>query len=216
MPGHSAEVARSRETLTQNIVRLDSLERKMNEMLLYNENRLLVVSGKTPAMQSAKNDSLSSSKKFVGPSQADAQLRNKIENDEQYRLVGANANSATPAKLNTVAPMYGIITKRFNTQGYTGVDVKSEKDAVVSAIAEGVVVSKELASDSTYCVMIQHKDNYLSIYRNLANALISKGERVQSAQDVGYAQNGEDEKSVLKFELWCDGKAVNPEQYIEF
>ena len=214
VPGYSAKVARSREALTRNIVRLDSLEHKMNEMLVYNENRLLVLSGRTPAMQSVKNDSLRSNKKFVSPSKEDSLLRHKVENDKQYRLV--DPNLTTLNKENTVAPMVGEISERFNSQSHLGIRMTGGKEASVLAVAEGVVVFAEGTSDTVYSVAVQHKDNYLSVYRNLSTLSVSKGERIQGEHAVGYAKNGENEKSVLEFELWHDGKAVDPELYIEF
>lgn len=214
VPGYSAKVARSREALTQNIVRLDSLEHKMNEMLVYNENRLLVMSGRTPAMQSIKNDSLRTNKKFVAPSKEDSLLRQKVENDKRYRLV--DPNLTTLNKENTVAPMAGEIVEQFNSQSHLSIRIRGEKEASVLAVAEGVVVLTEGTPETEYSVAVQHKDNYLSVYRNLSTLSVSKGERVQSEQAVGYAKNGEDEKSVLEFELWSDGQAVNPELYIEF
>ena len=38
LPGYRTEADRSRESLVQNIIRLDSMERMMNDMLTYNEN----------------------------------------------------------------------------------------------------------------------------------------------------------------------------------
>ena len=217
MPGYRTNAGRSREMLIRSIVRIDSLERKMNDMLTYNENRILVVSGKTPAMQSVKNDSLHRSKSFVAPSKADSLLRHKIENDERYRLNGAKSARAEQNILNTVAPMYGLISERFNAKGLLGVRINGAKDAQVVSIADGMVVLTDWSPETGHCVVIQHKDNYLSVYRHLSGVLLSKGERVQGAQAVGYAGSDKDvELSMLEFELWRDGKAVNPELYIVF
>ena len=217
MPGYRTNAGRSREMLIRSIVRIDSLERKMNDMLTYNENRILVVSGKTPAMQSVKNDSIQRNKAFVAPSKADSLLRQKIENDERYRLNNAKPSVAAQSVLNAVAPMYGLISERFNTKGLLGVRINGTKDAQVSAIADGVVVLSEWSPESGHSVIIQHKNNFVSVYRHLAGALLSKGEQVQGAQAIGYAGNNKDaELSVLEFELWREGKAVNPELYIIF
>ncbi|MBE6211868.1 MAG: M23 family metallopeptidase [Rikenellaceae bacterium] len=217
MPGYRTNAGRSREMLIRSIVRIDSLERKMNDMLTYNENRILVVSGKTPAMQSVKNDSLQRNKSFVAPSKADSLLRKKIENDERYRLNEAKPKSAIQNSLNAVSPMYGLISERFNTKGLLGVRINGTRDAQVSAIADGVVVLSDWSPEVGYSVVIQHKDNYLSVYRHLSGVLLSKGERVQSAQAIGYAgSDNKEELSMLEFELWRDGKAVNPELYIIF
>ena len=217
MPGYRTNAGRSREMLIRSIVRIDSLERKMNDMLTYNENRILVVSGKTPAMQSVKNDSLHRSKSFVAPSKADSLLRHKIENDERYRLNEKKSNAIVQNALNGVAPMYGLISERFNSQGLLGVRINGAKDAQVSAIADGVVVLSEWSPETGHSIVIQHKDNYLSVYRHLSGVLLSKGERVQGAQAIGYAGSDKDaELSMLEFELWREGKAVNPELYIIF
>ena len=217
MPGYRTNAGRSREMLIRSIVRIDSLERKMNDMLTYNENRILVVSGKTPAMHSVQNDSLHRSKSFVAPSKADSLLRQKIENDERYRLNVARPNSTIQNSLNAVAPMYGLISERFNSQGLLGVRMNGAKDAQALAIANGVVVLSEWSPESGHSVVIQHKDNYLSVYRHLSGVLVANGERVQGAQAIGYAGSDKDEElSMLEFELWRDGKAVNPELYIIF
>ena len=217
MPGYRTNAGRSREMLIRSIIRIDSLERKMNDMLTYNENRILVVSGKTPAMQSIKNDSLHRSKSFVAPSKADSLLRHKIENDERYRLNEAKPNTTIQNALNGVAPMYGLISERFNSKGLLGVRINGAKDAQVSAIADGVVILSEWSPEAGHSVVIQHKENYLSVYRHLSGVLVSKGERVQGAQAIGYAGSDKDEElSMLEFELWREGKAVNPDLYIIF
>ncbi len=217
MPGYRTNAGRSREMLIRSIVRIDSLERKMNDMLTYNENRILVVSGKTPAMQSVKNDSLQRNKAFVAPSKADSLLRQKIENDERYRLNGTKSNAMVQNSLNAVSPMYGIISERFNSKELLGVRINGARDAQVTAIADGVVVLNNWSPETGYCVVIQHKDNYISVYRHMSGVLLSNGERVQASQAIGYAgSDKEEELSMLEFELWRDGKAVNPELYIIF
>ena len=217
MPGYRTHAGRSREMLIRSIVRIDSLERKMNDMLTYNENRILVVGGKTPAMHSLKNDSLQRQKSYVAPSKADSLLRHKIESDERYRLNESKPKSTIQNLLNAVSPMYGLISERFNSKGLLGVRINGTRDAQVSAIADGMVVLSEWSPESGHCVVIQHKDNYLSVYRHLSGVLLSKGERVQGAQAIGYAgSDNNEELSMLEFELWRDGKAVNPELYITF
>lgn len=217
MPGYRTNAGRSREMLIRSIVRIDSLERKVNNMLTYNENRILVVSGKTPAMQSLKNDSLQRNKSFVAPSKADSLLRQKIENNEHYRLNGTKPSDKVQNSLNAVAPMYGLISERFNAKGLLGVRINGAKDAPVTAIADGVVVLSEWSPEKGHSLIIQHKNSYLSVYRHLSGALLSKGSQVQGAQAIGYAGSDKDgELSMLEFELWRDGKAVNPELYIIF
>lgn len=216
LPGYRTNAVRSRELLVRSIVRIDSLERKMNDMLAYNENRILVVSGKTPTMRTTQSDSLRRDKSFVAPSKEDSLLRRQIENDERYRLVKGAAQSSQ-SNFDTTAPMYGIIAERFSGKDMLGVKIRGTKSAQVMAIAEGVVISSDWSPSEGHSIIVQHKDNFVSAYRNLSGSLISRGERVRGAQIIGYAGGGETaELSTLEFELWHDGKAINPELYIIF
>lgn len=212
LPGYRTKASQSREMLIRNIVRLDSLEQKLLDMIAYNESRILVVNGKTPALKSVQNDSLQQNKEFVAPSRADSLLRHKMENNARYRLNESDASAA----LNAVAPMYGVISERFNSKSMLGVRISGSKSAQVLAVADGVVVSKEWSPEVGHSIVIQHKTNYLSVYRNLAEVFVSKGERVQASQAIGSAGAKEEGKSMLEFELWCDGSAINPEHYIRF
>lgn len=217
MPGYRTNAGRSREMLIRSIVRIDSLERKVNDMLTYNENRILVVSGKTPAMQSVKNDSLQRAKAFVAPSQADSLLRQKMENDENYRLNTTKPNQVEQSALNAVAPMYGIVSERFNAKALQGIRINGTKEAQVLATADGVVLLNEWSPEKGHCVVIQHNNNFVSLYRNLSSVVITKGEQVKGAQAIGCAGSDQDETmSMLEFELWSNSKAVNPELYIVF
>lgn len=217
LPGYRTNASRSREELIRSIVRIDSLERKMNDMLTYNENRILVVGGKTPVAQSVKNDSLHRSKSFVAPSREDSLLRQKMEKDDRYRLNKTNPDPSLKGMLNAVSPMYGLISERFTSNEQFGVCVNGAKGAQILAIAEGTVIASEWNPSTGYSIVIQHKNNFLSLYRNLSGVLISKGAQVKSAQAIGYAgSDNNKELSKLEFELWRNGKAVNPELYILF
>ena len=216
LPGYRTNAVRSRELLVRSIVRIDSLERKMNDMLAYNENRILVVSGKTPVMRTTQSDSLRRDKSFIAPSKEDSLLRRQIENDERYKLQ-KGSTQGVHSNFDTTAPMYGIIAERFSGKEMLGVKIRGTKGAQVMAIAEGVVISSDWSPTEGHTIIVQHKDNFVSAYRNLSGSLINRGERVRGAQIIGYAGGGETaELSTLEFELWHKGKAVNPELYIIF
>ena len=219
MPGYRTNAGRSREMLIRSIVRIDSLERKMNDMLLYNENRILVVSGKTPVIKNHQNDSLRRNKGLVAPSHADSLLRMQIENDGKYRLNTATPNLLAQAELNAISPMYGLVSERFNGRNsLLGVKINGKQEASVTAISDGVVISSDWLPERGYCVVIQHKNNFISIYRNLAYVLPARGAQVSQGEVLGQASSDREngELSMLEFELWREGKAVNPELYIIF
>lgn len=217
LPGYRSNAVRSREMLIHSIVRIDSLERKMNEMLLYNENRILVVGGKTPVTHTAQNDSLRRSRSGVLPSKEDSLLRKQMESDARYRLNRAAPAITAQSELNAISPMYGLVAERFSAKGtLLGIKINGKQEAPVTAIADGVVISSEWSPEIGYCIVIQHKNSFISIYRHLAEVLPKKGGTVRQGEAIGHAlpEREGSEMSTLEFELWRDGKAVNPELYI--
>ena len=73
LPGYRVEAARSRENLMQSVIRLDSMERMMNDMITYNNNIALIMEGKTPvARVLANSDSTRATKVLVMPSPEDS------------------------------------------------------------------------------------------------------------------------------------------------
>lgn len=217
MPGYRTNAGRSREMLIKSIVRIDSLERKVNDLINYNENRILVVRGKTPALQSVQNDTLNRAKDFVAPSHEDSLFRQKMETNENYRLNASIQGQMAQDSFGAVAPMSGIISEKFNSKDLLGVRISGAKETQVSAIADGVVLLNEWSPEKGHCVVVQHNNNFVSIYRGLLSVLVSKGVQVKGAQAIGVAGGDkEGANSILEFELWRDGKVVNPELYIIF
>ncbi len=219
MPGYRTNASRSRETLMRSLIRIDSLERKMNDMLAYNESVILVVNGKTPAMRTVQNDTLHRDKSIVPPSHADSVFRRRMEQNDRFAPDGdAAKQGAGITKINAVPPMDGIIAGRFDAKnGLYGIRITGAPEAQVVAIADGTVVENEWSPEAGNTIAVQHANGLLSVYRRLTNTLAGKGQRVKSSDVLGYAMSGDgSDASVFDFELWGDGKPVDPESYILF
>lgn len=215
LPGYRTDASKSRETLVRSLIRIDSLERKMNDMLIYNENRLLVVDGKTPTMRTVQNDTTARSKQIIPPSQADSLFRQQMENDNAYALNTTQGN--THSSINAVKPLDGIIAERFNAKvGLYGVRIASAPATQVVAIAAGTVTAADWIPDSGNCITIQHDNGMTSVYRRMSSTIAAKGQRVASGEVVGYSSDEEEKDSLFEFELWMSGKPLDPEAYIIF
>ena len=219
VPGYRTNAARSREMLMRSLIRIDSLERRMNDMLAYNESVILVVNGKTPAMRTVRSDTLKRDKNIVPPSSADSVFRRQMENNDRFAPASSAASpSADVTNINAVPPMDGIIAGRFDAKsGLYGIRLTGEPEAQVVAITDGTVIDNEWLPESGNTITIQHTNGMVSIYRRLTNTLVGKGQRVKGSDVLGYAMSGDgNEASVFEFELWGNGKPVNPETYILF
>jgi len=219
LPGYRTDVSRSRENLIRNIVRVDSIERVMNDMMTYNENIALILEGKTPVVRTlATSDSARISKVLVVPSAEDSLLRAQMEGDGAYALKGDGAASRRLLResMELVSPAEGIITARFDIPaGNFGVRLATEASAHVTAIENGTVVLSLWTPETGQIVQLQHGGNLLSVYRNLSQSLVRAGQTVKSGELIGYTPADGDERQ-FEFELWNNGKPVDPEGYIVF
>ena len=215
LPGYRTDASRSRQTLIRTLIRVDSLERKMNDMLVYNENRILVVDGKMPAMSSVRSDSVAFNKTIVPPSSADTLFRRQMENDRLYQLNAGTTQQRTT--INAVKPMDGIIAERFNAKvGLFGIRMAAGMEQQIVSIADGTVVAVDWLPESGNSIIIQHDSGIASIYRNLSGAIVGKGQRVSAGEVIGYSAAEEQAEKMFEFEMWMGGEPLNPESYILF
>ena len=221
LPGYRTEADRSRESLIQNIIRLDSMERMMNDMMTYNENIAMILEGNTPVARTLPgSDSTRASKVLVMPSAEDSFLRAQMEGDGPYSLAGRGSDSRRRIReaIELAKPVEGIITERFDiSQGRFGVKIAAAASDRIAAVDGGTVVQSLWTPERGYTVIMQHRGGLLSVYRNLSQSLAAPGQTLRPGELVGYnseAENGE--VRMFEFELWSDGKPVDPESYIVF
>lgn len=107
----------------------------------------------------------------------------------------------------------------YRTHG--GVDIKSRPLEKVMAAERGIV--KETSFDKLLgiTIRIDHENGFESVYSNLSTEnMVKVGERIEKGMiisgvgDTAISESGEE--THLHFELYKDGKAVNPEEYIAF
>ena len=215
MPGYRTDATRSRQTLIRTLIRVDSLEKKMNDMLIYNENRILVVDGKMPTMSSVRSDSTTFDKSVVPPSQADSLFRRQMENDRRYTLNAGSTQKRTT--INAVKPIDGIVAEGFNAKvGLFGIRMASAPEAQVMAVADGTVIAVDWTPESGNSVVLQHDNGMMTIYRNLSAAIATKGHRVSASEVIGYSSMEDQADKMFEFEMWMGGKPLNPQSYILF
>lgn len=221
LPGYRTNAERSREHLMQNIIRLDSMERILNDMMTYNQNIALIMDGKSPVARTySSSDTTRAMKVLVMPSREDSLLRAQMEGTGAYSLSGREGDSRRQIReaIELVTPVDGIITDRFDIkQGRFGVRIAAAASDRITAIDNGTVVQSLWTPEHGHTVILQHGGSLLSVYKNLSQSLVTTGQTVRSGDQIGYnaeAVNGE--VKLFEFELWSNGKPVDPEGYIVF
>jgi hypothetical protein len=221
-PGYRTAAEKTHDDLVQNVMRLDSLERRMNDMLTYNENIAMILEGRTPVVRTplSDGDTVKLDKTLVPPSQFDSLLRAQMEGDGDYSLARTLQSRQQGGKLIFAAPAEGIITRHFSREdNYLGVGIQAAPNAPVTSIDDGVVADVATHGEKGAVVVVQHFNGFVSIYRNLSQVLVAKGQSIKSRQVIGYnamPSVGDRTNPVVEVEIWNEGKAVDPEAYIVF
>lgn len=118
----------------------------------------------------------------------------------------------------------GFVTRGFGRQKHptlknieitnNGVDIRTEEHSQVKAVFEGIVAGTQYIPGHDYTVIIQHGD-YYTVYSNLEETSLTKGEIVRSKQVIGtVSTNSITGSSELHFELWHQKERLNPSLWI--
>ena len=220
IPGYSGN--KQREEMIQNILRVDSIERRLNDIEAWGYDVSLIMEGKTPFTRDVtqRSDSVAVTKpEVVLRSAGDSTLRNQMEGDGPYALGRTvTSRNATDGDLQT--PVRGVVATHFSPKdNMFGTGIATASNQQVLAAAEGTVVSSAWSPDDGYMVQVQHADNLISVYKRLSQSLMTAGTRVRKGEVIGYTGegiSGEGGKGLFEFELWHNGNPVDPENYILF
>ena len=223
LPGYRNRAEKLSNSLTENIIRLDSMERHMNMILEYNEAVSSIFGGGTPALHSTVlTDTIRYDKSRILPTRADTLLRAALESTTgEYSLTNTKTLRSEAAMFSS--PMHGHITRGFDApeSSYDIALIGLDGETSVMAVENGTVVGAEQLPNGRGVVAIQHAGGYISIYRNLIEVLVRKGQSVDSGSVIGRIASLNDDTAgeggaELGFELWRDATAVDPERYILF
>ena len=90
-------------------------------------------------------------------------------------------------------------------------------ETVMSVLA-GTVIYTSYSLDYGWVMHIQHEENYLSIYKNNTQLLKKTGDYVKAGEIIAFTGEENEVKmgNHFYFELWQQGKPINPEELIIF
>ena len=96
-----------------------------------------------------------------------------------------------------------------------GIDIRSSEEAPVRSVFEGKVAGVQYIPGHDYTVIIQH-GNYYTVYSNLSETNLSKGDIVGAGSLVGkVSTNPISGAAELHFELWREKERLNPASWIK-
>jgi len=203
--------------------RLDSLEREIEKRDLYFNNLRNIISGKIVGKSDTTEHKSDQNKKVeFKRSMEDSLMRQQVENEEQGNLLVTDAGKSHPTSLPSFhffTPVKGLITNNYKPdEDHYGVDIVCAPNELVKAVLDGTVILSSWTLETGYIIEIQHENNIISVYKHNSQLLKKTGNRVKVGEAIAIVGNSGELSTGphLHFELWHEGKSVNPEDYIVF
>jgi|TARA_Y100001934_G_C12370995_1_gene786311 murein DD-endopeptidase MepM/ murein hydrolase activator NlpD len=219
IPGYSSTA------LKRDAIRLaqvtDSLENQLNYNSLFLQNIQGVINGQEPLDLSDDQvvDSLNQSRINLGISKDDSLLRKMVEEEEQFNIPVEGRRRLNLESLNFFIPIKGLVTQDFNPEEeHLGIDIVAKENEVIKATQDGRVIFAEWTAETGYVMIIQHAEKFISVYKHNSALLKAQGQDVSSGEPIAIIGNSGELSSGphLHFELWYNGYAVDPQEYISF
>jgi murein DD-endopeptidase MepM/ murein hydrolase activator NlpD len=223
IPGYSGNIGMRRQLilLTEKV---DSLEKNAEAKDKLLENIKQVVSGgnlpDNVNTRSGKKVSPETEKLEAG--KAEKKFREEIEKADRFNISQSAKSETRLGAISSYyffAPMKGKVTTAFNPgKRHFGVDVVAPKNEAVKATLDGTVIFAGWTTETGHVIHVQHENNLISIYKHNSVLLKKEGESVKAGEAIAITGNSGELTTTphLHFELWLDGKPIDPQDFMVF
>lgn len=159
-------------------------------------------------------------------------FKNMIDNVEKDPDFEPQASSTTTINTSTgqgnmntlhhkylLAPVKGTISNSFNLEkSHYGIDIIAPQHSPIAAVQAGRIIQSDWSLNDGNVISILHDDNLISIYKHNSVLLKEVGEKVESGEAIAIIGNSGEQSDGphLHFELWFEGQAMDPNQFIHF
>ncbi len=113
-----------------------------------------------------------------------------------------------PTKLSK--PVAGNIIRPFDGQG---IDYGAAVGTTVTAAADGTVANVLSTQDGAKIILMRHPDNLYTVYSNVTNVALRKGNKIKRGDTLGIVAGGN--PPFLHFEVRKGTEAVDPAGYLK-
>ncbi len=204
----------SRENARKARLTADSLTAVLKSQEHYFGDLKIILSGGNPI--TAIPDSIPKKAEGIdlnyNVSEIDQAVRNELQN---------TPNNYTPlltkipeAGYLLFPPVAGSISSNFEPQfGKKGVYWTSVKNEAVKSVLDGTIISSSYTVSDGNTVLIQHPNNMVSAYKNLAVLFKQNGESVKAGEGIGWVSENANGQGQFYFEIWKNSVPVDPKTY---
>ncbi|MBD0864855.1 MAG: peptidoglycan DD-metalloendopeptidase family protein [Rhodobacteraceae bacterium] len=125
--------------------------------------------------------------------------------------VGRPSVSATRAQMEF--PVKGKIIRDYSKGRNDGIDIAASPGAPVIAAIDGTVAAITSDTGKVPIIVLRHPDNILTVYANVDDIRVQKGDSVKRGTRIASLRDGDD--AYVHFEVRNGFDSVNPMSYLE-
>jgi murein DD-endopeptidase MepM/ murein hydrolase activator NlpD len=220
IPGY-ADVGMRRELIAM-AMRSDSLEQALVEQNVYTHNLDNVLKGniKADSAQNKPDKNKAYDKLQLNATQNEIALKKSIESQDQYSLAyGTESNKSGISNFFFFTPLKGIVSAQFSSkEQHYGIDIVGPENEAIKAALDGTVILATWSSETGYTITMQHSNNLISVYKHNSVLLKKVGDYIKAGEPIAIIGNSGEQTTGphLHFELWYNGTAINPQDYMVF
>jgi len=212
---------KSKRAAIENALTIDSLENEMTRWSLYASNLARVLSGEE-SVQADSMLAVNPHKFFEELSKEelarrDSILKSTVTKEEQFEL-SDNKRVLPLEGRHFFTPLKGTISQSFDIVLYPAVEITAPANSVVCATLDGTIILATWSDEAGYTIAIQHEGGIISCYKHNQKLLKNSGDKVKAGTPIALVGNtgSSSTENQLRFELWYNGEAINPEKFCTF
>jgi murein DD-endopeptidase MepM/ murein hydrolase activator NlpD len=155
----------------------------------------------------------------LDPGMADSAFRKEYEESDLGFVAVSNRKYNELQETFFFSPTTGFVSDKYDAKkAHYGIDIVTKTNEPVKCIADGTVIFASWTQDSGYVIGVQHQGNLISIYKHNAQLYMKVGTFVNAGQILSIVGNSGEMTNGphLHFELWYNGNAINPEEFVTF
>jgi murein DD-endopeptidase MepM/ murein hydrolase activator NlpD len=151
----------------------------------------------------------------------------KLTDNEKYSLYNdylsrlLNSVAFTPMgypRLSSITSAFGYRSDPFDSENaelHPGIDFRGAKGDPVHVTADGNVVFTGRKGGYGNCIIVQHKNDFQTLYGHLSHVDVKEGQSVKTGDVIGkVGSTGRSTGAHLHYEVRKNGKPINPVKFL--
>ena len=139
----------------------------------------------------------------VKPAAAPLPMHRNPRSAHRPRSRPAPCRCRCPARSSAITPKAAI----------DGIDIAAAPGTAVTAATDGTIAAITLDADKVPIIVVRHQDNLLTVYANVTNITVGKGDSVSRGQQIAELRDGDD--AYVHFEVRNGFDSVDPTPYLQ-